>query len=68
MYTLISSKLFEADIDSAYNYIKDSLEAPRAAENLMKEMKQKLTYLTENPFTRPYVQDEFLTGMKKIFD
>lgn len=64
MYKLVSSKLFDTDIDSVYDYIKDNLEAPMAAENLMKELKQKLKYLNENPFARPLVQDEFLASMK----
>jgi plasmid stabilization system protein ParE len=64
MYKLIFSKLFEDDIESAYYYIKDNLEASMTAENLMKEVKRKLEYLKENPFARSFVQDEFLANMK----
>ena len=42
MYGLIFSKLFDEDIDSTYQYIKSNLEAPMAAENLLKEVKQKI--------------------------
>ena len=63
MYTLLPSKLFDNDIDSVYQYIKENLEAPMTAENLMKELKAKLNYLKENPFARSYVQDEFLANI-----
>jgi len=38
MYNLAFSKTIEEDIDLCYNYIKDKLEAPMAAENLMEEL------------------------------
>ena len=60
MFTLLPSKLFDADIDAVYQYIKDNLEAPMAAERLMRELKEKLHYLKENPFARSFVQDKFL--------
>ena len=63
MYTLLPSLLFDNDIDSVYQYISENLEAPRAAENLMKELKAKLNYLKENPFARSFVQDEFLANI-----
>jgi hypothetical protein len=43
MYKLLPSKLFDNDIDSVYQYIRENLEAPMAAENLMAELKIKLT-------------------------
>jgi len=63
MFTLIPSKLFDSDIDDVYQYIKGNLEAPMAAENLLKELKGKLNYLKENPFTRSFVQDKFLANI-----
>jgi len=57
MYTLLPSQIFDNDIDSVYQYIKDNSEAPMAAENLMKELKAKLEYLKENPFVRSFIQD-----------
>ena len=63
MYSLVPSQLFDKDIDSVYHYIKENLEAPKAAENLMKELKEKLIYLKDNPFTRSYVQDKFLANI-----
>jgi plasmid stabilization system protein ParE len=63
MYGLIFSKLFDGDIDSTYQYIKENLEAPMAAENLMKEVKQKLEYLKENPTVRPIIKDELIEAL-----
>ena len=63
MFTLIPSQLFDSDIDAVYLYIKENLEVPMAAENLMKELKIKLNYLKENPFARSFVQDEFLANI-----
>ena len=42
MYSLVPSQLFDNDIDSVYQYIKENLEAPMAAENLMKELNKEL--------------------------
>ena len=63
MYGLIFSKLFDDDIDSTYQYIKENLEAPMAAENLMKEVKQKLEYLKEKPTVRPIIKDELIAAL-----
>jgi plasmid stabilization system protein ParE len=64
MYGLIFSKLFDDDIDSTYQYIKENLEAPMAAENLLKEVKQKLEYLKENPTIRPVIKkDELIEAL-----
>ena len=63
MYGLIFSRLFDDDIDSIYQYIKENLEAPMAAENLMKEVKQKLEYLKEKPMVRPIIKDELIAAL-----
>ena len=63
MYKLLFSKIINDDIDSCYNYIKDTLEAPIAAENLMKELNDKLDYIKEKPYSRPLVHDEFLASL-----
>jgi plasmid stabilization system protein ParE len=63
MYKLLFSKTIDDDIDSSYNYIKDILEAPIAAENLMKELYEKLNYIKEKPYSRPLVHDEFLASL-----
>jgi plasmid stabilization system protein ParE len=64
MYGLIFSKLFDEDIDSTYQYIKSNLEAPMAAENLLKEVKQKLEYIKENPMGRPLLNDKVIASLK----
>ena len=61
MYKLLFSKTIDDEIDSSYNYIKDVLEAPMAAENLMKELYNKLNYIKGKPYSRPLVHDEFLS-------
>ena len=60
---LVFSKIIDDDIDSSYNYIKDTLEAPNVAENLMNELYDKLNYIKEKPYSRPLVQDEFLASL-----
>jgi addiction module RelE/StbE family toxin len=63
MFNLSFSKILDEDIDSCYNYIKDKLEAPKAAENLMKELYEKLNHIKENPYSRPLVHDELLASL-----
>ena len=63
MYRLRFSKLFKKDIDSSYNYIKNKLEAPMAADNLIKEIMEKLNKIKENPNIRPLVQDKYLASL-----
>jgi addiction module RelE/StbE family toxin len=63
MFNLSFSEIIDEDIDSCYNYIKDKLEAPMAAENLMEELYEKLNHLKENPYSRPLVHDELLASL-----
>ncbi|WP_461256251.1 type II toxin-antitoxin system RelE/ParE family toxin [Treponema sp. R80B11-R83G3] len=63
MYNLIFSKIIDEDIDSCYFYIKDKLEAPMAAENLMKELYEKINQIEENPYSRPLVHDKLLASL-----
>jgi plasmid stabilization system protein ParE len=63
MYNLLFSKIIDDDIDSCYFYIKDTLEAPVAAENLMKELYKKLDYIKEKPYSRPLVYDKLLASL-----
>ncbi|MCL2185498.1 MAG: type II toxin-antitoxin system RelE/ParE family toxin [Treponema sp.] len=68
MYKLIFSKLIDEDIDSCYLYIRDTLQAPMAAEKLMKELYEKLDHIREKPYSRPLVQDKLLAsfGIRSI--
>jgi len=63
VYILQFSKLYADDVDSSYNYIKKNLEAPLAAENLIKEILKKLTIIKQNPRIRPLVQDKYLASL-----
>ena len=63
VYNLAFSKIIDEDIDSCYNYINDKLEAPMAAENLMKELYEKLNHIKENPYSRPLVHDKLLASL-----
>jgi plasmid stabilization system protein ParE len=63
MYKLRFSKLYKEDVDSSYNYIKDKLEAPMVADNLIKEILEKLSRIKENPNIRSLVQDKYLASL-----
>jgi plasmid stabilization system protein ParE len=63
MHRLRFSKLYKEDVDSSYNYIKDKLEAPMAADNLIKEILEILHIIKENPKFRPLVQDKYLASL-----
>jgi plasmid stabilization system protein ParE len=60
MFELIFSDKINNDIISALNYIKNVLEAPKAAENHFEELKKKYDKLKENPYIRPLVQNKYL--------
>jgi len=63
MFNPTFSKIIEDDIDSCYFYIKDTLQAPIAAENLIKELYEKINKAMETPFFRPLVQDKLLASL-----
>ena len=63
MYRLRFSKLYDSDVDSCYNYIRNRLEAPMAADNLIAEILEKLNRIKENPNSRPLVQDAYLASL-----
>ena len=67
MYRLRFSKLYRNDVNSSYNYIKNKLEAPTAAENLIKAILEKLNKIKGNPNIRPLVQDKYLASRAKAF-
>jgi plasmid stabilization system protein ParE len=63
MYSLAYSKIIRENIRSSYTYIKEKLEAPKAADDLIIELISKLNYLKETPFTRPLVHDRYLASL-----
>ena len=68
MYKTVFSKIFYDDINKCHKYIKDTLEAPMAAENLKIELLKKIEYIKEKPYSRALVQDKFLSflGLRSI--
>ena len=62
MFELIFSEKINNDIVSSINYIKDTLEAPMAAQNHAEELKKKYIKLKENPFARPLVRNKYLAS------
>jgi addiction module RelE/StbE family toxin len=60
MFELVFSKKINDDIISALNYIRNILEAPKAAVNHFEELKKKYEKLKENPYIRPLVQNKYL--------
>ena len=63
MYRLKISKLYDLDVDSCYDYINDNLKNPKAANNLITEIMNKLNIISENPKIRPLVRDEYLANL-----
>jgi plasmid stabilization system protein ParE len=63
MYLLNFTKIVYEDIDSSYKYIAEKLDAPRAAENLIEEIIEKLNYIKKTPYSRPLVQDNYLASL-----
>ena len=62
MFGLKFSETVNNDIVSSLEYIKDVLEAPIAAENHYKELKETYKKLKENPYRRPLVRNKFLAS------
>jgi plasmid stabilization system protein ParE len=62
MFTLTFSSRINDDIVSSIGYIKNTLQAPMAAENHVKELKKVYEKLKENPYSRPLVHDEYLAS------
>jgi len=63
VYRLKISKLYDSDVDSCYDYIRDNLKNPTAADNLIANILDKLIKIQENPKIRPLVRDEYLASL-----
>jgi toxin ParE1/3/4 len=63
MFTLVFSSKVNNDIVSSIGYIKDSLNAPMAAENHYKELIKTYKKLEENPYCRPLVRNKYLASL-----
>jgi hypothetical protein len=53
MYKLIFGKIFREDVKSSVNYIKQTLQAPVAAERLKDEIKKAYKTIKGTPFIYP---------------
>jgi plasmid stabilization system protein ParE len=62
MFTLTFSSRINNDIVSSIGCIKNTLQAPMAAENHIKELKKAYEKLKGNPYGRPLVQDKYLAS------
>ena len=62
MYELTFSSKINDDIVSSISYIKDTLQAPRAAENHAAELQKTYEKLRENPFVRLLVRNKYLAS------
>ena len=62
MFELKFSETVNNDIVSSLKYIKNVLEAPKAAENHYIELKETYKKLKENPYRRPLVRNKFLAS------
>jgi plasmid stabilization system protein ParE len=51
------------DVQSSFDYIKNRLEAPMAANNLIKEIIDNLNRIKENPDIRPLMHDKHLASL-----
>ena len=68
MYRAEFSTFIKEDIKEIHAYIKDTLEAPRAADKLRDDLLERIEYIKMNPYARPLVQDKFLAylGLRSI--
>jgi plasmid stabilization system protein ParE len=62
MFILTFSSKINDDIVSSIRYIKNTLQAPMAAENHIKELKKAYEKLKENPYSRPLVYNNYLAS------
>ena len=63
MYKLNFAKHFQEDVKSTINYIKNTLQAPIASENLKDEIRKTYKNIKQNPFMYPVVPNDYLASM-----
>jgi plasmid stabilization system protein ParE len=66
-FTLTFSSKINDDILSSIGYIKNTLQAPMAAENHVEELIKSFEKLKENPYSGPSVHDEYLASQEIRF-
>jgi len=61
MYRIVFSEMVKEEIDDAYNYIKEKLNNPIAAEKMIAQIREKLDYIEENPYVWSLAKDFHLS-------
>jgi len=62
MYRLNLTEMFKEDLQSSVNYIRHTLNAPLAAQNLKYDTKETYKRIKERPFSYPAVPDDYLAA------
>jgi plasmid stabilization system protein ParE len=63
VYKLVFGKTFREDVRSSVNYIKQTLQAPVAADRLKNEIKKTYNTIKDTPFIYPIVPNEYLASL-----
>jgi plasmid stabilization system protein ParE len=63
MYKLNFTKTFHEDVRVSVGYIRNTLQAPLAAEHLKEEVKRTYKSIKDLPLAYPLVHDEYLATM-----
>ena len=58
-YKLIFAPSFENDIERAFEYISEKLEAPKAAKKLMADINRKISFAEDDPYMYPLCFGQF---------
>ncbi|MBS4961040.1 MAG: type II toxin-antitoxin system RelE/ParE family toxin [Clostridiales bacterium] len=67
-YEVNISEIAQEDLKGIFDYITDILYAPKAAKELLEEMKKSILSLETMPERQPVVSDEYLSlkGIRKL--
>jgi len=60
MYSIIITDKAEADLNSSIDYYLTVLKAPKAAQTLIDEIEEKITFLSYDPFVYEIEYDDYL--------
>ena len=60
MYSITITEPAEEDLNSAVDYFINVLKAPKAAQTLLDEIEEKLSFLSTNPLVYEIEYDEYL--------
>lgn len=60
MYSITITEIAEQDLNSAVDYFITVLKAPKAAQTLLDEIEEKMSFLSTNPLVYEIEKDEYL--------